>query len=349
MKRLILSFIIASTSMLSYAADGFSQARPSVAQAMKVHGASLLASLSPKQRATAQFTMNSKEMSEWRYFPSPRSYSGFVFPEHHGLSIAQLETVQKSRMEEMLNLSLSSAGLEAVNAALELEKNDTIKFRGLINWLLFKYSPENYFISFFGTPSDSVWAWRFEGHHISLTFTINSHTGQVTASPVFIGTTQAEVVVDSAEGKNKIRVLEPVVLSAKALAQSLDADQMKQAKQSISKVPKANLYAPGLTGGKLKLSQPLPAGLSITKMSEAQRDLVLKLITRYQEVLSPEIASTTLEQLANSNLNNIEFVWTGDTQMKNPFYFRVQGETFVLELTCSEGKADHYHSVWINL
>ena len=53
--------------------------------------------------------------------------------------------------------------------------------------------PVNYFVTIFGEPSaDKSWGWRFEGHHLSINFTIVDGK-HVFFAPSFMGTNPAEV------------------------------------------------------------------------------------------------------------------------------------------------------------
>jgi hypothetical protein len=50
--------------------------------------------------------------------------------------------------------------------------------------------PEKYFAAFYGNPErDSLWAWSFEGHHISLNFTVLND--RISIAPRFFGANPA--------------------------------------------------------------------------------------------------------------------------------------------------------------
>ena len=46
--------------------------------------------------------------------------------------------------------------------------------------------PLNYALAIFGRPGDGPWAWRFEGHHVSLTLTVVPGIG-IAVTPHFFG------------------------------------------------------------------------------------------------------------------------------------------------------------------
>ncbi len=58
----------------------------------------------------------------------------------------------------------------------------------------FARDPKWYFVSIFGKPSaEGTWGWRFEGHHLSLSFTVvEGHIASIT--PSFWGTNPGKVL-----------------------------------------------------------------------------------------------------------------------------------------------------------
>ena len=53
--------------------------------------------------------------------------------------------------------------------------------------------PEKYFIVFWGMPEATApWGWRFEGHHLSLNFTVRGDSA-IATTPSFFGANPAEV------------------------------------------------------------------------------------------------------------------------------------------------------------
>src|SRR5260370_8221830 len=54
------------------------------------------------------------------------------------------------------------------------------------------FSPDFYFLSVFGRPdADNCWAVRIDGHHLALHLTVLN--GQITSTPLFLGTEPAPV------------------------------------------------------------------------------------------------------------------------------------------------------------
>src|SRR5690606_160612 len=85
--------------------------------------------------------------------------------------------------------------------------------------------PELYYFSIFGKPeSHGTWAWRAEGHHLSLNFTISGE--DVVVAPSFMGANPGEVREGPRKGLRVLRVEEDL---ARQLATSLDDAQKKLA------------------------------------------------------------------------------------------------------------------------
>jgi len=82
--------------------------------------------------------------------------------------------------------------------------------------------PTMYYVTIFGEPSaNAPWGWRFEGHHLSLNFTI-SDADHVAVTPSFFGTNPAEVREGPRKGTRVLAEEEDLGL---ALVNSLDAAQ----------------------------------------------------------------------------------------------------------------------------
>ena len=95
-------------------------------------------------------------------------------------------------------------------------------------------NPDWYFVSVFGKPSKTgKWGWRIEGHHLSVSFTIDR--GQVESpTPFFFGANPATV---KAGPKAGLRTIPEVEDAARELIKSLDGDQAKEAFRGAKHFP----------------------------------------------------------------------------------------------------------------
>ena len=81
--------------------------------------------------------------------------------------------------------------------------------------------PSLYYVTIFGDPAKTPWGWRFEGHHLSLNFTIFD-AERVAITPSFFGTNPAEVREGPMKGTRVLAEEEDLGLE---LVNSLDAAQ----------------------------------------------------------------------------------------------------------------------------
>ena len=113
------------------------------------------------------------------------------------------------------------------------------------DWLrakFLKWAPENYWISFYGTPSAvSPWGWQFSGHHLALNISVEGNRVR-TMSPSFVGT---EPAIFSYNGVDYEAVID-MHLAGYAVFAALDSAQ--KAAADAGKVPKDVLTGPGNDG-----------------------------------------------------------------------------------------------------
>ncbi len=301
----------------------------------------LISSFDTKTVKEAVFPFNAPERLNWRYLPPGRLGLNMFLPKRVGVRVVNLTSSQKETFRNLLSTGLNFSGMDAVDAALELEKRKDVKFRGLLEFLLFKYGPENYYLSFYGNPTDAIWGWKFEGHHVSLNFTVTPN--KIVLAPAFIGTTISTV---SVHGKD-VKVLEKVKASALELNNSLSKDQLLEAKKSMKKVPRFTDFTPGLFKKNVKIKGPLPKGLSFNNMNNQQRESLLSILRNYQNQFSSEVSEHVMSEIEKDGLSHLEYIYAGDPLMESVFYFRVQGANFVFEFSCSQDSADHFHASWV--
>jgi hypothetical protein len=190
----------------------------------------------------------------------------------------------------------------------------------------------------FGDPAKAPWGWRFEGHHLSLNFTIFD-ADRVAITPSFSGTNPAEVRDGPMKGTRVLAEEEDLGL---ALVNSLDAAQRAVA------IIAAKAPNDILTSNKIRVEPLSPAGISASALTAPQRDQLRALLqlyfTRYRaEIVDPALAAATA-----SNLEGLTFAWAGVLDRSAGHYYRIQGKTFVVEFDKTQNQANHVHTVWRN-
>src|SRR5262245_26732290 len=142
-----------------------------------------LASLPEPLRKSASFPLDSPERRTWYFVPRERV----------GVSMLQLDNAQSELLGPLLASALSDEGL--------LKARDVIKHENILRRLeteagvanASRRDPGLYYTSVFGTPAaNAPWAWRFEGHHLSINVTQLPGQPPIVA-PVFIGANPARV------------------------------------------------------------------------------------------------------------------------------------------------------------
>lgn len=281
-----------------------------------------LASLDSAQRQQARFEFSEGERLNWAFVPQARK----------GLPLKSMTPFQRPLAMALLNSGLSHRGFLKASAIVSLEE------------VLRKLENDNpgrdtelYYVSVFGQPSaTNAWAWRFEGHHLSLNFTVVD--GHVAAhSPSFMGSNPADVREGPRQG---LRILGAEEDLGRLLVTSMSTQQQKTA------IIAEKAFADILTGNSRKVTPLSPVGLSFTGLQPSQQTMLQELVLTYAERFRSELATSDLEKIERAGWDKVLFAWAGSTEKGQGHYYRVQGPTFVLEYDNTQNKANHIHTAW---
>ncbi len=285
------------------------------------------AGLDPEQRVAATFALDDdEERTRFHFIPSE------MF-ERRGVMIADLDDDQRARAHRLLAAGLSSQGHLTVRQIMELE--DVLL--ALEGGARFARDRDEYLFAFFGEPSTSEpWAWRFEGHHLSLHFTVLGDDLAV-MTPAFAGANPAEVREGPQRGR---RVLGDREDAGRALFVALDPDQ-RVAATIAAEAPRDIV-----TGAESTVDPLDPVGIRGVELNGEQRALLRALIEVYLGLMSDEIADRRRGELLDAGLDDVTFGWAGSVEEGQPHYYRVQGPTFLIEYDNTQNGANHIHSVW---
>lgn len=284
----------------------------------------LLATLSSEQRAKALFAASSDQLYNWHFVPRSRP----------GLPWGEMTADQQKAGHDLLKVSLSKVGYQKVEdirslepVLKELEGGNAGRDERL------------YTLSFFGEPSDTKsWAWRYEGHHISLTFVYRD--GRLVAStPQFLGSNPEQVVSGPKKG---LRPLPKERDLAFKLLSTLKPDQL--AKVKIGSETKGDI----ITGNARQAVIEGHLGLAYREMSTEQKKALLELLKAHAEVQSDKEQARRMKQIEAEELNDLVFAWMGATDGEGRHYYRIQGKNLIVEYDNSQGNGTHIHTVWRN-
>lgn len=294
------------------------------ADEMAVAAASFLAALTPEQKATATFALRDEHRLDWHFIPKERK----------GLAIKAMTVEQQHLTVALLAASLSSQGLMKASSIMSLEAVLQV-IEGPNR--RFSRDPLLYHVSIFGEPKPGqTWAWRFEGHHLSLNFTVVKGE-HVSATPSFMGTNPDIVPEGPRQGQQVLAAEENI---GRQLAKSLTAAQ--RAKAVFSDQAPADI----LTEARRKVSPLEPRGIGWKELNADQTELLWILVKLYVQRSRGEIAEADLKKITDAGREKIHFAWAGGMARGQGHYYRVQGPTFLIEYDNTQNNANHIHAVY---
>ena len=295
---------------------------------MSVAAQNFLSALSESQRTQATYSLEADERTDWHFVPKQ---------ERKGLPLTAMTAEQVYLVNTLLNESLGRVGfskatgimyLESVLRGIEVERGreGAYEYR----------DPTRYFITIFGNPQlKSSWGWSFEGHHISLNFTIVDGS-LVASTPAFFGANPHLVPSGAAKG---LRVLGNEEDRARRLLDSLDENQL--AKAVIGEIVPRDIFS----AAKPRITREQPQGIKATELVPEQFELLIQLIDVYIENVADEAARERRAQV-EAGSDEIYFAWIGSTKRGEAHYYRVQAPSFLIEYDNIQNDANHSHTVW---
>lgn len=324
MKRLFTLFsLVAVSATFSLATLHAHESAGEMAAAAK----GFLDNLSEEQKAKAVYKLTDAERENWIFVPQPFEGEGM----RKGLTIKDMRPDQRHLAYALLSTGLSHRGYTTALQIMSLEQ---------VLWELENNAPKRdtqmYYITIFGEPGSKAWGWRFEGHHLSMNFTI-ADGNVISGTPSFFASNPGEVRVGPRAG---LRVLAGEEDVARALVKSLTDEQKKKA--LIGTVAPEDI----LTKNESKISPLEGTGIPFGELTEEQVKTLRQLIDVYIQRIRPEVAADELAAIKKAGMDKIVFAWMGGTEKGQGHYYRIQGPTFLLEYANTQNDANHVHAVW---
>jgi hypothetical protein len=286
----------------------------SPAGTMKTASEAFLTSLDEKQKATALLPFTAEERENWHFIP---------LNDRKGLRLGDLTPAQRPRLFALLDTGLTERGMLTASSIIALEQYLREKEKNPV-----MRDPEKYFLTIFGEPSASKsWGWRFEGHHLSLNYTIVDGK-TVTCTPAFFGTNPAEIREGRFKGQRPLALVED---SARAFVLAV---QKAHPEVIFSEKPPRDVIS-----GQERSSKALqPTGIAANKIDKQQRALLQKAIIAATASLGNGTMIPTLIDVKDAS-----FAWAGSTEVGKPHYFRIQAPTILIEYANTQNDANHAH------
>jgi hypothetical protein len=312
----------------------------------------LLYTMSPAQRGECAYPMDHPSRLDWDFIPKA---------DRTGLPLWQLDRHQKVLVHSLLAAGLSMRGytqaLEIMameNVLREIEIGTFGVYTGDFR------NAENYFLTIFGKPSfEDTWAWRFLGHHLSLSYTI---VGQqyLTVTPCNFGAQPAQMgtlsplradedLAFGILGALSRRQRQAVIIHDRA-----PADYATRQVPRIGAVEYPDYIDLGIPAYRLteedrealKFEKRRPRGLP---GSELPADVALTLTDLVESFLGrmpDEVSQQYLKRVKADGLDKLWFCWAGGEEMGTSHYFRIQGKDLLFEFDNAMDSGNHIHSVW---
>ena len=280
-----------------------------------------LDTLNPDQRHAAMFPFDGDDRLDWHFIPRERK----------GVPLKTMTADQQEAALTLVRASLSEEGFEKSETIRQLEQ------------ILFEREgrairdTELYYFMVFGEPSATgTWAWRYEGHHISHSWTIVN--GQrIASSPQFFGTNPAHVREGDMVGT---RVLGFEEMEARRLLGSL-APGLKNLAIFSPEAPRDILTSNARQAAMLE-----DVGVGYGQLNAEQRAILWSIIEEYATVQPESLSDGRLAKIRSAGLSGITFAWMGGEREGEGHYYRIQGPTFLIEYDNTQNDANHAHSVW---
>jgi hypothetical protein len=283
-----------------------------------------LDSLNEEQRKKAQMTFDHDSKDSWHFFP------GLMY-ERSGIKFDALNADQRELLHNLLRTYLSETGYNKTLRIMDLE-NVLIEIKSNVHMR----DSEDYHIAFYGDPeSDHLWAWSFEGHHVSLNFTILND--KISVAPRFFGASPAIIPSGKRKGERTLALEEDLGLE---LIQKMSDDMRKKA------IISETAYPDIVTGNSSHVEPFEPDGIKLKELNKPLQKTLILLINTYLDNMPEALAKSRMEELKQEKLGDIIFAWAGETVLGKGHYYRIQGKSFLIEFDNTQNNANHIHSVW---
>jgi hypothetical protein len=287
-----------------------------------------LKSLPASRRESVQFKLDAPERFDWHFVPKARV----------GVNLLELDDAQSELLGPLLASALSAEGLLSARGIIKHENilRRVETERGID---ASRRDPGLYYTTVFGKPGAATsWAWRFEGHHLSLSVT--QLPGQAPrVGPVFMGANPATVPTGPQTGYRLLAAEEDL---GRALIRMLPAERRKQA------LIRDTAFAEILTNNDREVKLEM-AGLAASDMTADERQQLRALIELYAGRLIKASATNVLARLDRAGFDNLRFAWAGGIEPGQPHYYRVHGPTLLIEYDDTQNDANHIHTVYRDL
>ena len=90
-------------------------------------------------------------------------------------------------------------------------------------------------------------------------------------------------------------------------------------------------------------------GVTYSELEPSQQKALLKLIEAHAEVQAKPEQKRRLAVLKRDGHEKLVFAWIGPVSRSGRHYYRIQGESFLIEYDNTQDDGNHIHTVWRDL
>lgn len=298
--------------------------------AMAQAASRFLDSLDYSQKLRAQYAYDDPERLNWHFIPRDRN----------GVGLWDLAGAARESAEELVKAGLSAAGHQKTLQVRSLEEVLYLFEGGDESERRLRRHPHKYFVTIFGTPAaKGLWGWRFEGHHLSLNFSISD--GRIVSStPEFFGANPG--LIEGGPGRS-LRVLGSREDLAREILKACTPEQSST--MWISKEAPGDIRG----GGEQQPVVSEAVGLRFADMSAEQQALLKELIGEYLSAMPVSVVRDRMKAIGEHGMDDIHIAWWGGPDRNQPHHYVVQGKSFIIEYNNTQNEANHVHAIWRNL
>jgi hypothetical protein len=325
---------------------------PATVGRMTTAASRLLAALSPAQQQKACFAFSDDAHRRgWSFLPQE---------SRDGLPAAELSEDQRKLMHELIVTGTSLRGYAKVVSIMALEHVVRAQTAAEVPGLLPLFDPGLYGVSFFGRPGgDDPWGWRFEGHHVSLNFTVRGES-LLAPMPCMLGARPATFGVlapladDEEAGYRFIHSLDDRQLAEAVIYHRPPPDFATRMVPKVGDVelpdpvflPEPDYTIDDTEREILSYIRSAPKGLSARKLTSSQATELRRIVAGLAGRLPDDAAAAAMRNMEAAGPENLSFAWAGSTEPGQRHYFRIQGPELLIEHDNTQGNGNHIHSVW---
>ncbi len=295
--------------------------------------AAWLASLDADQRRETLYEFDDEERFDLRLAPF----------RLEGLRRDRMTQEQWQGWRRVLATTLSETGLRKVETVMSLEREleESLLQRVLDPFIAL--GEGRYRVAMFGEPVPGRgWGFRFDGHHVSLNWTV-APDGTVSTFPRFLGS-QPREIPDGSE-RAGLRALAEEEDAADALLDALEPELRSRAELPFDTGWGVFGDRALFLGAGRRIDLEAPVGLPRADMKPSQGRLLDALIETYLAHLSSRERVARRAAIDAAGRGELHFAWAGSLTPGESGYYRIQGPTLLIEFDNTGDEADHVHTL----